>query len=141
MRSFSLPSSRSTSTQKASSAAVTALPVGVTPRNTNLTADQTFAGSLASNLTCSKCSATKQTIDPTLDIQLDMPLGATNTLTLGALLRRFCAPERLDHGGKGYSCEKCGGGKGVYATKQMTIKKLPPVLAFQLKVRAPARNH
>jgi ubiquitin carboxyl-terminal hydrolase 22/27/51 len=72
-------------------------------------------------------------VDPTLDIQLDMPLGATDTLTLAQLLRRFCDPERLDHGGKGYSCSACGGGKGVYASKKMSIKKLPPVLAFQLK--------
>lgn len=87
-----------------------------------------------SSVTCSKCNATNSTVDPTLDIQLDMPFGATDTLTLAQLLRRFCDPERLDHGGKGYECSACGGGKGVYASKKMSIKKLPPVLAFQLKV-------
>ncbi|OCF60293.1 ubiquitin carboxyl-terminal hydrolase 22/27/51 [Kwoniella mangroviensis CBS 10435] len=129
----------------------------------NCIAHQTFAGSLLSSVTCSSCSHTSSTIDPILDIQLDFPyspLSGSSTatitsnastsssegigggsngnsqLTLAGLLRRFCASETIggsDSGGKGYECSKCGGGPGTHATKNLTIKKLAPVLSFQLK--------
>ncbi|KAL1406081.1 hypothetical protein Q8F55_007764 [Vanrija albida] len=101
----------------------------------NCIAHQTFAGSLVSTVTCSSCQTTSTTVDPTLDIQLDFPTDSSAaSLTLGSLLRRFCADERIggDHG-KGYDCSSCGGGRGVVATRKLSIKKLPPVLSFQLK--------
>lgn len=97
--------------------------------------DQTFAGSLVSSVTCSACRTTNTTVDPILDIQLDFPptIG-TDMLTLAALLRRFCATEKIgDTQGKGYDCGSCGGGSTVTASKKLSIKKLPPVLSFQLK--------
>lgn len=100
----------------------------------NCIAHQTFSGSLVSAVTCTKCGASNTTVDPTLDIQLDFPPVDGAPITLATLLRRFCAEERLDHGSKGYECGSCGGGKGNVATRKMSIKKLPPVLAFQLKV-------
>ncbi|WWD21030.1 hypothetical protein CI109_105511 [Kwoniella shandongensis] len=56
-------------------------------------------------------------------------------LTLAGMLRRFCAPERVGDLAdiKGYDCSNCGGGAGVVATRQLSIKKLAPVLSFQLK--------
>ncbi|RXK37144.1 ubiquitin carboxyl-terminal hydrolase 22/27/51 [Tremella mesenterica] len=99
-------------------------------------AHQTFAGSLLSSVTCSSCHTTSTTVDPILDIQLDFPpssLTNPEPLTLPGMLRRFCAEEKVgDHGGKGYDCSSCGGGSGA-ATRKLLIKRLPPVLAFQLK--------
>lgn len=52
--------------------------------------------------------------------------------TLYDCLERFTKVERL--GKDDYSCAKCGdAGKTAEATKQFTIKQLPPVLAIQLK--------
>jgi hypothetical protein len=53
------------------------------------------------------------------------------SLSLAALLRRFCAEEDVGEG-KGYDCADCGAGQG--ASRRLTLKKLPPVLSFQLKV-------
>lgn len=78
-------------------------------------ADQTFAGSLLSSVTCSNCKTTSTTIDPILDVQLDFPVEAseTNTLSLTHMLRRFCAEEKVGDATKGYDCSSCGGGPGV----------------------------
>ncbi|WVF65721.1 hypothetical protein IAT40_000452 [Kwoniella sp. CBS 6097] len=57
-------------------------------------------------------------------------------LTLAGLLRKFCAPETVgdpSSGSKGYECGKCGGGPGTVATRKLSVKKLAPVLSFQLK--------
>lgn len=101
----------------------------------NCIAHQTFAGSLLSTVKCSSCHTTSTTIDPILDIQLDFPPNAapTETLSLTGMLRRFCAEERVGEMGKGYDCSSCGGAKGLGATRKLLIKKLPPVLSFQLK--------
>lgn len=54
------------------------------------------------------------------------------TFTLYDCLERFTKIERL--GKDDYNCSKCGdAGKTAEATKQFTIKQLPPVLAIQLK--------
>ncbi|KAL7421461.1 hypothetical protein Q5752_004348 [Cryptotrichosporon argae] len=118
----------------------------------NCIAHQTFAGALQSTVTCSSCSHPSTTIDPILDVQLDFPPqlavassassqssvtsveGGGEALTLAGLLRRFCAEERVgETGGQGYACTNCGGGQGVTAARQLSIRKLPPVLSFQLK--------
>ncbi|RSH95407.1 hypothetical protein EHS25_000494 [Saitozyma podzolica] len=100
----------------------------------NCIAHQTFAGSLLSLVSCSKCSTTSTTIDPILDVQLDFPAETpTEGLTLAGMLRRFCAPEKVGEVGKGYECDSCGGGSGVVATRKLMLRKLPPVLSFQLK--------
>lgn len=85
-------------------------------------------------MTCSSCGATNTTVDPILDIQLDFPFAPIDEhLTLATLLRRYCAEEKIGDHGRGYECGSCGGGKGVTASKKLSIKKLPPVLSFQLK--------
>jgi ubiquitin carboxyl-terminal hydrolase 22/27/51 len=84
------------------------------PPDLNQCTDQTFAGSLLSLVSCSKCSTTSTTIDPILDVQLDFPAETpTEGLTLAGMLRRFCAPEKVGEVGKGYECDSCGGGSGV----------------------------
>lgn len=98
----------------------------------NCIAHQTFAGFLVSTVTCSACAAKNTTIDPILDIQLDFPPSSgPEPLTLAAMLRRYCAEEKI--GGGSYRCEQCGGGPKVHATRRLAIKKLPPVLSFQMK--------
>ncbi|KAI9636491.1 uncharacterized protein MKK02DRAFT_37170 [Dioszegia hungarica] len=96
----------------------------------NCIAHQTFSGALLSSVTCSSCRKKSSTVDPILDIQLDFPSHATETISLASLLRRFCAEESLGEG-KGYDCSDCGAGQS--ATRRLVLKKLPPVLSFQLK--------
>jgi ubiquitin carboxyl-terminal hydrolase 22/27/51 len=98
---------------------------------TELRPDQTFSGALLSSVTCSSCRKKSSTVDPILDIQLDFPSHSTETISLASLLRRFCAEESLGEG-KGYDCSDCGAGQS--ATRRLVLKKLPPVLSFQLKV-------
>lgn len=80
-----------------------------------LKTDQTFAGSLLSSVTCSKCQTTSTTIDPILDVQLDFPTDPSDVsaLTLTDMLKRFCAAEKVGDATKGYDCSSCGGGSGV----------------------------
>ncbi|KAL1932778.1 hypothetical protein VTP01DRAFT_8456 [Rhizomucor pusillus] len=129
---------------------------------------KTFAGLLQSNVTCLRCGNVTTTVDPMLDISLDLrpsekkkkvtPLQSTgNASTLNAwsktekdgqefsaansarrskgntlmdCLDRYTQPEKL--GPNVYSCGKCGN-TFQEATKQLSIKRLPPVLSFQLK--------
>ncbi|KIK98025.1 hypothetical protein PAXRUDRAFT_824336 [Paxillus rubicundulus Ve08.2h10] len=93
---------------------------------------QTFAGQLQSDVTCERCGNTTSTVDPMLDISLELKgksgeVGAENTLA--GCLRRFTKPEKL--GAKEYSCSKCT--KAHEAVKRLSILKLPPVLSFQFK--------
>lgn len=93
-------------------------------------------------------------VDPVMDLSLDLKPKAekgkkgvnnniVNTsngdgengapvLALQECLERFTTPEKL--GVNEYNCGKCSGGSGLEATKQLTVKRLPPVLCIQLKV-------
>lgn len=51
--------------------------------------------------------------------------------SLADCLDRYTHPEKL--GTNEYNCSKCGK-TGQEATKQLSMKVLPPVLSFQLKV-------
>lgn len=51
--------------------------------------------------------------------------------TLQECLERFTSAEKL--GMNEYNCGNCSGHQKV-ATKQLTVKRLPPVLCIQLKV-------
>lgn len=53
-------------------------------------------------------------------------------LTLQECLERFTTPEKL--GLNEYYCSKCLGTTQQEATKQLTVKRLPPILCIQLKV-------
>ncbi|KAJ3516520.1 hypothetical protein NLJ89_g1070 [Agrocybe chaxingu] len=109
---------------------------GFTNVSCNCIIHSTFAGQLQSDVKCERCGNITTTVDPMLDISLELKgkggevASAENTL--GACLRRFTQPEKL--GQKEYSCAKCG--KGAHeASKRLSIRKLPPVLSFQFKVR------
>ncbi|KAF8963160.1 hypothetical protein BDZ97DRAFT_2017931 [Flammula alnicola] len=107
---------------------------GCTNVSCNCIIHSTFAGQLQSDVKCERCGNVNSTIDPMLDISLELKgkggevASAENTL--GACLRRFTQPEKL--GPKEYSCGKCS--KAAHeASKRLSIRKLPPVLSFQFK--------
>lgn len=73
-----------------------------------------------------------------MDLSLDLKLRdrrkqeipGVRVQSLQACLERFTAAEKL--GANEYSCSSCAGAKEV--TKQLSIKRLPPILCIQLKV-------
>lgn len=107
---------------------------GSTNVSCNCIIHSTFAGSLQSDVRCDKCGNVNNTIDPMLDISLelkgkngtgtDLPTGE---LTLPACLRRFTQAEKVQN----YTCPKCNKSSG--ASRRLSIRKLPPVLSFQFK--------
>ncbi|KAG5636226.1 hypothetical protein H0H81_008733 [Sphagnurus paluster] len=101
---------------------------GSTNVSCNCIIHSTFAGQLQSDVKCERCSNVTSTVDPMLDISLELKGNSENTLA--ACLRRFTQPEKL--GAKEYSCAKCGKGSQE-ASKRLSIRKLPPVLSFQFK--------
>ncbi|TFK73228.1 cysteine proteinase [Pluteus cervinus] len=106
---------------------------GSTNVSCNCIIHSTFAGQLQSEVTCEKCGNVNTTVDPMLDISLELKGkngGELPNDTLAACLRRFTQIEKL--GPKEYSCGKCGKASHE-ASKRMSIRKLPPVLSFQFK--------
>ncbi|KAG9107720.1 hypothetical protein FRC07_008589 [Ceratobasidium sp. 392] len=89
----------------------------------------TFAGQLQSDVQCGQCENITSVSDMMLDISLDLkPIAAGGTeMTLLSCLKRFTQPEKTT-----YKCEKCGKSSND-ATKQLSVRKLPPVLCIQLK--------
>lgn len=107
---------------------------GSTNVSCNCIIHSTFSGQLQSDVVCERCGNVTSTVDPMLDISLELkgkggePASGDNTLV--ACLRRFTHPEKL--GPKEYSCSRCSKNSHE-ATKRLTIRKLPPVLSFQFK--------
>jgi ubiquitin C-terminal hydrolase len=85
-----------------------------------------FGGSCQSQVKCLTCKFPSNTIDPIMDISLDIK----NCNSVEQALYRFTAAEILNNGNQ-YKCEKCK--KLVDAQKQTTIKSLPKILTIQLK--------
>ncbi|KAH7928110.1 cysteine proteinase [Leucogyrophana mollusca] len=107
---------------------------GSTNISCNCIIHSTFAGQLQSDVTCERCGNVTSTVDPMLDISLELK-GKTGEAvsgdnTLAGCLRRFTKPEKL--GAKEYSCSKCTK-VSPEAVKRLSIRKLPPVLSFQFK--------
>lgn len=89
---------------------------------------RTFAGELQSTLTCADCGNKHVTIDPMLDLSLEIRERNESLKTLDECLQKFTKPEKLDIL---FSCPRCAKKTGV--TKQLQIRKLPPTLCIQLK--------
>ncbi|EJU04777.1 cysteine proteinase [Dacryopinax primogenitus] len=112
---------------------------GSTNVSCNCIIHSTFAGQLQSEVVCGECGNVTTTLDPMLDISLDLKgvagsknkhqLGVADENTLGACLRRFTRHEKLPHE---YNCSECGKMTNG-ATKRLSFRKLPPVLAFHFK--------
>ncbi|ODV87686.1 hypothetical protein CANARDRAFT_193832 [[Candida] arabinofermentans NRRL YB-2248] len=102
--------------------------------NCNCITHRTFAGELQSSIICSECKSVRITIDPMLDLSLEIQeKNPDNNLktpisSLNACLEKFTKPEKLD---VMYSCSTCN--KRTEVTKQLKIKKLPSTLGIQLK--------
>ncbi|GAO46557.1 hypothetical protein G7K_0787-t1 [Saitoella complicata NRRL Y-17804] len=93
---------------------------------------QTFGGVLNNQITCGNCGNVSVARDPMMDLSLSIASNGVPTIdgegvTLRDCLERFMGNEKL---GAEHRCEKCGAQE---STKQMSIKKLPPVLGVQLK--------
>ncbi|KIM33627.1 hypothetical protein M408DRAFT_326298 [Serendipita vermifera MAFF 305830] len=92
---------------------------------------QVFAGQLQSDVKCGKCGHVNPTVDPMLDISLELKdIQNGKGVTLASCLRRFTGQEKLQP--KDYVCGQCKT-SAIEATKQLSIRKLPPVLCIQLK--------
>lgn len=116
------------------------------PHHCNCIIHQIFTGGLQSDVVCKACNAVSTTIDPFMDISLDLGAGSHITqlntestrearedskrTTLLKCLERFTQPEYLGS----LSVFKCGScQKEQSTTKQLTMKKLPVVASFHLK--------
>uniref|UniRef100_A0A671LSC8 Ubiquitin carboxyl-terminal hydrolase n=1 Tax=Sinocyclocheilus anshuiensis TaxID=1608454 RepID=A0A671LSC8_9TELE len=122
------------------------------PNHCSCIIDQIFTGGLQSDVTCQVCHGVSTTIDPFWDISLDLPGSSTpfwplspgsdgsvvngdshpsGATTLTDCLRRFTRPEHLGSSAK----IKCSGCHSYQeSTKQLTMKRLPIVACFHLKV-------
>ncbi|KAJ4300672.1 hypothetical protein N0V90_002760 [Kalmusia sp. IMI 367209] len=99
----------------------------------------TFYGKLSSTVTCDSCRNTTTALDPYMDLSLDIrnlskkkkAESSADELQMGLqnCLDRFTGREKL--GAAEYTCQKCDSGQN--ATKQLSIKQLPPVLPVHLK--------
>ncbi|KIK70376.1 hypothetical protein GYMLUDRAFT_32380 [Collybiopsis luxurians FD-317 M1] len=106
---------------------------GSTNISCNCIVHSTFAGNLQSDVKCERCSNVTTTVDPMLDISLDLKdkvARDNSVINLTACLQKFTQAEKL--GPKEYTCSKCGKGSNS-ASKRLSFRKLPPVLSFQFK--------
>lgn len=106
----------------------------------NCLTHDTFAGELQSSIKCKDCNKLTITVDPMLDISLEISeknssssvsSSNKNSKSLESLINcldKFTKSEKLD---VRYSCSNCN--KKTEATKKLLIKKLPKTLTIQLK--------
>jgi ubiquitin C-terminal hydrolase len=89
-----------------------------------------FRGTVESNVQCTACGASSQTLDPIEDIGLEVTSASTSTslADVQTALQRYARAENLD---AGYKCEKCG--QLGTATKQSRLASVPPILTLHLK--------
>ncbi|EPZ36416.1 cysteine proteinase [Rozella allomycis CSF55] len=87
---------------------------------------QMFGGHLQSQITCSICKTTSDTVDPFLDLSLDI----RHSNSVIKSLETFVKPEFL-RGSNQYHCSRCQ--KKVDATKKFSITDAPLVLTLHLK--------
>lgn len=109
---------------------------------------QTFGGLYKSTVTCSSCKNFNSTLDPFMDLSLDIrvsPVGKkkklpiTNSvqtviefppMDLTECLDRFTSTETLGSDSE-YKCRKCDSSEG--AKKKLSLSRLPPVVSIHLK--------
>ncbi|KAK8196884.1 uncharacterized protein BKA78DRAFT_246437 [Phyllosticta capitalensis] len=105
---------------------------------------QTFYGKYQSTVKCDKCKNTTTVTEPFMDLSLDLRSTAKKrkleggdadkdgapAINLQDCLDRYTGKEKLS--AQEYNCGNCGGTQ-QNATKQLSIKNLPPVLSFHLK--------
>ena len=87
----------------------------------------TFAGQLESSVVCSACGAITRTVDPLMDLSLEISR-LDGKATLYDCLDQFTRHEPLD---AKYRCSSCR--EEAQAHRALRIKALPPVISIQLK--------
>ncbi|KAF9519687.1 hypothetical protein BS47DRAFT_1288052, partial [Hydnum rufescens UP504] len=88
-----------------------------------------FGAQLQSDVKCGRCSTVRSTVDPILDVSLD--LQPADGGTLASCLRRYTRIETLGPNEQ-VLCQTCNKPTEA-ATRRLSIRKLPPVLCFQFK--------
>lgn len=97
-------------------------------------AHRTFCGELESRITCKVCGNVTRTVDPMMDLSLEVKNIKNSTsskkgiVKLEDCLDKFTSTERLD---AMYHCKTCMKRQSV--DKQLKMKRLPFVLSIQLK--------
>ena len=89
--------------------------------------DAAFGGRLLSRVTCAACGAHSDTMDPCLDLSVEVGPGVA---TLGDALAAFARPEPLA-GADAYRCAGCG--TVGPATKRLALSSTPAALVIHLK--------
>ena len=122
-----------------------------TPTECRCVIHQVFQGKLCSTVTCDKCRNVTTALDPFMDLSLELRSqskkrklengdaatgygqgDASQRFGLYDCLERFTTREKL--AAADYMCKNCGAQQS--ATKQLSVKRLPPVLHVHLKVRS-----
>lgn len=88
-----------------------------------------FAGVLQSDVTCGTCGHVAETLDPFLDISLDLPAN-TNPVRLETCLQSFTKTESLAAGS--FLCAGCHT-SGSEIEKRLSIRCHPTILVIHLK--------
>lgn len=108
---------------------------GLSPMSTsdcNCITHSTFSGELQSSIRCLSCESVTKTIDPMVDLSLEINHLKLNhpgsQIDLYDCLDLFTSDEKLD---VMYTCQSCG--DKTKAIKSLSVKSLPPVLSIQLK--------
>lgn len=97
------------------------------PENCPCITHSTFSGQLESSVVCDSCGSRTNTIDPLMDVSLEVDHLNPNS-NLYTCLDKFTHSESLD---VTYKCQSCT--KPTTAKKTLRLKKIPPVLSIQLK--------
>lgn len=88
----------------------------------------TFSGELQSSVKCLRCESVTTTIDPLMDLSLEIKAKEGEKISLYDCLDLYTKEEKLD---VKYTCQNCQ--DKTEATKSLKLKTIPPVLAIQLK--------
>lgn len=96
--------------------------------NCKCVAHTTFYGQLESRLKCTRCHNVTETVDPMMDLSLEIKRVNKTIISLEDCLDLFTSAEKLDIL---YKCRSCHAKCPV--EKQLFIKRLPSVLSIQLK--------
>jgi len=116
---------------------------------------KTFGGLLQSTVTCSKCKNVNSTLDPFMDLSLDVrkdpvkkkeppskkdksdgTIVAAPPMNLTECFDRFTSPETLP--ASEYTCRNCSSAQA--ATKRLSLARLPPCLPIHLKRFSHSKN-
>lgn len=99
---------------------------GIATEPCKCVAHATFSGQLESSVACGSCGAVTKTVDPLVDLSLEVH--NLKDRTLYDCLDQFTHNEALD---VKYKCQSCQ--EETKAHRSLRLKKIPPVLSIQLK--------